>query len=1510
LRIGTTGGCAINRTSTCSGNCTCTPVTASAQAGAIVLTDGPGNYGKDWNCVFVVTATDRISTLKFTSWETRPWADYIRLRKCTTAACTSFIEFFHASFLTTLATIYSSDADYPFLQLIFTSYRFTVVRDGFTANWNVGAPLATCVTPPCLAGEYMIPHECKKCPANSNSVAQSTNIAACTCNAGWSGPAGGPCVALCAAGSYVGVLTNSGSTCVDCVANSLSPEGSTAVTECICNAAWPGPPGGPCGYLCTAGTYHDPLFGNGWIGEYYAYSTEMMSSDYVGFDALTPAFTTHTLTINYPGRDYWPYAPQQFGVRWRGMVNIVTAGNYDFRLWSADAAWLWVNEEMIVNNGDVTSTTWYYGQVTLPVGIHYVRVHYFEKEGNAVVIVRYTGPGISEYTVVVEAFSVSCTSCPANSLSPASSMAITACICNAGSNGPNGGTCTQCSSGTYKTDTGNSGCLGCPTNSLSPAGSTAAGACICNAGWNSPNGGSCVLCTGGTYKGSTGNTGCVGCPANSLSPAGSTVITACVCNTGWFGPNGGHCGKCGPDTYLGTAINFARACASTQNMPCPATLTHSFPTPAPNANDGNINTMVLSSGSQTNYFTIDFGRIRRIQNIKFYNRLDCCGSWANGVQVRVGNYAGHEHSLNPICATLNSENVQTHPCTGMGQYISFSKADDFINFMEFEAYGECLGCPENSVSPHSSSAITACQCNAGFTGPNGGPCTQCGLHHYKAGLGPGSCVSCPAGFHSSAGSTNLAACVQCSAGTYFGTSNNLARACKIAEHSNCPVAASLFDDTWTTNGNDGNIDTTLEVYKRGSNTEIMYRIDFGQTRSLERIRFYNRINFRRDRAIGAQIWVGSNEIGSSNTQCATLNSDYEQTHICKLSGRYIFILQSLSETLNFMELEAYGTCVNCPANSRSPFASPTVAACECNAGYFRRDVYAVTVGGATCSSSWQGSYNETALVHNGFPVYEYSGLIPYYLFQTPTAWIITWNLQAPTPKFEATSTAGVASLGSLSWSERCTTWSWDGSVVVSYVVGSAIFTPFVAGTTCAPCASGSYKSAVGSMGCSPCPANSGSPAASTAIGACFCNAGWNGPDGSTCIQCLAGTYKPGTGNSGCVACPTSSVSPAGSIINTACQCNAGFSGANGTTCTQCLAGTYKAGLGPGLCEACLPNSVSAAGSIIITACQCNAGYTGADGDTCSQCLADTYKAELGPGLCIACHPNSVSAAGSIFDTACQCNAGFSGANGAACSQCLAGTYKAGLGPTCTNCPANSVSAAGSIIDTACQCNAGFSGANGTTCTQCLAGTYKAGLGAICTPCLPNSVSPAGSIVDTACQCNAGFSGADGATCTQCLAGTYKAGLGPGLCEACLPNSVSAAGSIIITACQCNAGYTGADGDTCSQCLADTYKAELGPGLCIACHPNSVSAAGSIFDTACQCNAGFSGANGTTCTQCLAGTYKAGLGPGLCEACRANSDSAAGSINITACRCNAGYGGTTLCEACPLGTHRPAPDSGA
>ena len=132
-----------------------------------------------------------------------------------------------------------------------------------------------------------------------------------------------------------------------------------------------------------------------------------------------------------------------------------------------------------------------------------------------------------------------CADCPANTDSEYGAASSTDCFCNAGYTGPNGGTCTQCAAGKFKTTTGSAACTDCQAGYESnPAHYT-----------------DCLICPHGEYEDASEY--CVSCPANTYTSAsGSYAITDCECNAGFTGPNGGTCTQCTTGTYkssLGSA---------------------------------------------------------------------------------------------------------------------------------------------------------------------------------------------------------------------------------------------------------------------------------------------------------------------------------------------------------------------------------------------------------------------------------------------------------------------------------------------------------------------------------------------------------------------------------------------------------------------------------------------------------------------------------------------------------------------------------------------------------------------------------------------------------------------------------------------------------------------------------------------------------------------------------------------------------------------------------------------
>jgi hypothetical protein len=82
----------------------------------------------------------------------------------------------------------------------------------------------------------------------------------------------------------------------------------------------------------------------------------------------------------------------------------------------------------------------------------------------------------------------------------------------------------------------------------------------------------------------------------------------------------------------------------------------------------------------------------------------------------------------------------------------------------------CNVCPiglSSGIGSTSSSVCNSNPCNAGFTGPNGGPCIACATGKYKTTTGTAVCADCAAGRYST--TSGATTCIDCAVGTYSTT---------------------------------------------------------------------------------------------------------------------------------------------------------------------------------------------------------------------------------------------------------------------------------------------------------------------------------------------------------------------------------------------------------------------------------------------------------------------------------------------------------------------------------------------------------------------------------------------------------------------------------------------------------------------------------------------------------------------------------------------------------------------
>ena len=110
------------------------------------------------------------------------------------------------------------------------------------------------------------------------------------------------------------------------------------------------------------------------------------------FDSLTPVSKATVEDFDITLRRQNDY----FGFRFSGSIEITTAGTYTFYTASDDGSQLFIDGGLVVDNDGLHSTQEMSGSIYLTAGMHPIVVTFFENGGDEVLIVSYSGPGISK----------------------------------------------------------------------------------------------------------------------------------------------------------------------------------------------------------------------------------------------------------------------------------------------------------------------------------------------------------------------------------------------------------------------------------------------------------------------------------------------------------------------------------------------------------------------------------------------------------------------------------------------------------------------------------------------------------------------------------------------------------------------------------------------------------------------------------------------------------------------------------------------------------------------------------------------------------------------------------------------------------------------------------------------------------------------------------------------------------------------------------------------------------
>ena len=576
--------------------------------------------------------------------------------------------------------------------------------------------------------------------------------------------------------------------------------------------------------------------------------------------------------------------------------------------------------------------------------------------------------------------------------------------------------------------------------------------------------------------------------------------------------------------------------------------------------------------------------------------------------------------------------------------------------------------------------------------------------------------------------------------------------------------------------------------------------------------------------------------------------------------------------------DGIASCTSCTINADSLAGSKDVGACFCRAGFFGNGTiscdacqsgavswlryrHGFDLSNAICQKSFEGRWTYVQEWH-GRPAYTNADRSKFLFYSTPS-WVLSFQLGVLSLKaYTSSNSPDVSGIDSV-WQERCDgaykSTSLSLQTYVSAAFGALECSSCEAGkysfsaSTCALCPTGKYQEIPGSSSCQACIANTSSPAGSTKVGACICNAGFFG-DGIT----------------SCTSCTTNANSLAGSVSESACFCSVGFFWTS-TSCEACTAGKFSLEpYGVDTNENCAfwAGQGDCGTAWMLSNCQrscqipsrqpcspCSAGTyaEAAKASACATCPVNTYQNSEGASACLPCLANSSSLTGSTNVGACFCSAGFFGDGVTSCEACTEGTFSDAsfVADAHVNCAFWAGQGDCGTAWMLSNCQQSCQVPSRQPCSLCSAGTYA--------------------------------EAAKASACADCPADTYQNTNGATACSLCLADSRSLAGSVEVGACFCNAGFFG-DGNTgCMSCLA-----------------NLSSPAGSINASACYCKSGYFG-NAASCRSCEPGKYTNGfISVSNCSSCPAGTfANLSGSSSCIDCPAGKyqGMTGSTDCMAC-------------
>jgi len=1013
-----------------------------------------------------------------------------------------------------------------------------------------------------------------------------------------------------------------------------------------------------------------------------------------------------------------------------------------------------------------------------------------------------------------------CSSCPENSAALAGSTSIYSCKCNAAFTGPNGGECTACSPGTFKSSAGSALCQNCP------AGKIDRGSVLVRNTEDS----TCRDCEAGKY--SLSNIACQSCPSNTNSPVASADVSACICNIDYEKVNGA-CAQCSPG-YVKTV---------TGNQLCTACLPGTF----------DLN-----------------------------NACESCPTNSSSPEASAAISActcipGHTGNDGSACASCEAGKFKpttgSASCTACGPGTYYSGTAPYI-------FNHCVNCPTHSESPEASYLIDHCTCNPGYIREQDNTCRDCQAGFYCPNqitetpcnegsssaptsttsndcicspgfVGPrNNCVRCPVDNYCS-GDASQIACPQHSTTVTVGGKSSIADCiCNPGFYENNHQCIICEVDHWCFN--DEIIDcpaNSSALQQQGQQGKCICNEFFRKDETVDNhcvlcgddLVCHGSVDGLTDGVIEHCSLERPNHPASSNVNqrcvcpAGTYCDDGLSTDSCSASGDECNNCPENSYCFNNQR-------TSCIPNAISPANSYNESQCQCKPGYYRslnNDCVVCPVGSfctdevrTDCTTfdsklttaSIGSSDRDQCICSTGFFRFNNSALCllcPLDVYCPSESDMLLPNVAMCQPN-EYTDQRG---------SHLKTQCVCLAGFFLSEDSGAA---------ACLPCARGERcgGGTVIEEGC-----HIENRTANIDHTSCVCMAGFQENQNIQCEECPPGFFKDVYGNHDCSLCPDGSYSfntthclpcradSSSSPDRLSCPCNAPLQLQN-DVCVLCDTDQfYENG-----CQDCPQHSSTLGdpGEPGITSCHCNSGYVFSI-DSCQPCPETTYEKD---GICQSCGDNAWSPEASVSSDACQCNA-------STCQKFVFG---------------NNCSGACEVQPDACSmCDIGYNKSfvsaigNTDVCEVCPLNTFQNEEGqALCKDCDATRMTPlTGRTQLNECLCREGFEGGNAdvsATCSECSLGHFKASHGNNLCDRCLVASF-------------------ADTTQSTTCvLCSVYSSSPGATLGANTTVNDASISGDD----CVCDLGrfqnTADVNNLFCEPCHRGSYKTEKGMQTCDLC--------------------------------------------